>query len=170
VSPGTQILSSDGSVYCEIWLAKAAPAVPESSELDLSWTTVPHGALLGAIHYPAQAKDRRGQQIEPGVYTLRFSFYPIDGSHQGVEPSRDFLLFAPAEEDKDPAALPDFGELMIMSMSASGTLHPAGLSMWKADSDWEEGLTQMGDDWVLSSKIGDAQVSIIVVGINPHDQ
>ena len=66
--------------------------------------------------------------------------------------------------------LPEFGELMVMSMSASGNPHPAGLSMWKSDSDWEEGFTQMGEDWVLSAKIGDAQLSIIVVGINPHDQ
>lgn len=169
-SPGTKIFSADGAEYCEIWLAKTAATGPGLSEVDLSWTTVPHGSLMGAIRYPARAQDRRGQQIQPGVYTLRFSFYPIDGAHQGVEPSRDFLLLSPAAADTDSSATPDFATLVAMSLQASGTAHPAGLSLWKADSDWEEGFSEMGEDWVLSTKIGDAQVSIIVVGVNAHDK
>ena len=169
-SPGTQILEADGSVYCEIWLVKAAPSGPELSEVDVSWTTVPHGALLGAVRFPEGGKDRRAQQVNPGVYTMRFSFYPIDGAHQGAEPSRDFVLFASAAADKDAAATPDFGTLVALSRRASNTSHPEGLSLWKAESDWKEGLTQMGDDWVLNKKIGDTQVSIIVVGTNPHDK
>ena len=42
--------------------------------------------------------------------------------------------------------------------------------MWKADSDWEEGFAQLGEhDWVLSTKIGETQVSIILIGTNEHD-
>lgn len=169
-SPGTKIYSADGTEYCEIWLAKAAPSGPDLSEVDLSWNTVPHGSLMGAIRYPSLAHDRRGQQIQPGVYTLRFSFYPIDGAHQGVEPSRDFLLLSPAAGDTDAAATPDFATLVATSVGASGTAHPAGLSLWKADSDWQAGFSEMGEDWVLSTKIGDAQVSIIIAGVNAHDK
>ncbi|MCP5115859.1 MAG: hypothetical protein GY953_33955 [bacterium] len=169
-SPGTKIVTDDGKVFGEIWLRNNAAEGPDSSEMDVTWTTMPHGTLLGAIRFPAEAADRRAQKIAPGVYTLRFSYYPIDGAHQGVEPSRDFLILTPAADDTDPAATPKFDELMDWSRKASGTNHPAALAIWKEDMDWQEGFAKLGEhDWVLSAKIGDAQVSIILIGTNEHD-
>ncbi len=164
-----KIVDGSGNVYAELWFRKSSVEGPNTGEIDVSWDTAAHGTLIGVIQFPAEAKDRRGQVIKPGVYTLRFSFYPVDGAHQGVEPSRDFLILSPADTDKDPKANPSFDELMDMSRKASGTQHPAVMSMWKGLSDWKAGLSELGEgEWVLNVKVGDTPISMIVAGVNPH--
>ncbi len=164
-----KIVDSGGKVYAELWFRKSSVEGPKTGEIDVSWDTVAHGTLIGVIHFPGEAKERRGQILQPGVYTLRFSFYPVDGAHQGVEPSRDFLILSPAAIDKDPKTNPSFDELMDMSRKASGTQHPAALAMWKGLSDWKAGLSEIGEgEWVLNVKVGETPISVIVAGVNPH--
>lgn len=165
---GIQVVSDDGKVYCEVWLRAKAPQGPEAAEQNVMLKTIPHGALLGVIRYAQTGKDRRGIAIKPGLYTLRFSYYPEDGAHMGVEPNRDFLILSPASEDTDPQATPGFNQLMDMSRKASGTNHPASLPLWRVDSNFNEGFAQVGEDWVWSTKLGDIPVSIILIGINQH--
>jgi hypothetical protein len=163
---GTKILSSDGKVYCEVWFRTSLPAGPKSSEESVTLPSIPHGTLLAAIRFPAQAADRRGQSIKPGVYTLRYSLQPLNGDHLGVSPQRDFLVMVPAADDKDLNATPNFDTLMAMSRKASGTPHPAVLSMWSAPaSDPVPNFAKQGDtDWVLNTKIGTTPVSVILIG------
>jgi len=161
---GTKI-TSNGAAYCEIWLRTTAPAGAKSTEESVTLPMIPQGALLGAIRFDGNGADRRGQTIKPGVYTLRYGIMPINGDHQGAAPQRDFLLMTPAADDKDLNATPSFDALVAMSAKASGTPHPAVLSVWKADSGTVS-LTKQGDsDWVLQSKIGDTPIAIIVVGV-----
>jgi hypothetical protein len=164
--PGTRILNPDGSPVCEVWVRNAAPEAEKSFEPEVAFPTIPHGALLGAIRFANAGSDRIGQPLKPGVYTLRYSMYPIDGAHQGVAPQRDFLLLTPAADDRDPAALPTYGELVKMSQSASGTPHPAVLSIAPPlDGAPVPGVVKEGeDDWMFNVKIGDKPVGIIVVG------
>ena len=125
---------------------------------------MPMGALLGVIRFDGHGSDRRGQTIQPGVYTLRYGIMPMNGNHQGAAPQRDFLLLTPAAEDRDLNAAPNFDALVAMSRKASGTPHPAVLSFWKADAD-SPGFSQQGDtDWVLQSKVGDTPIAVIVAG------
>lgn len=163
---GTKILSSDGKVYCEVWFRTSLPAGPKSSEESVTLPSIPHGTLLAAIRFPAQAADRRGQSIKPGVYTLRYSLQPLNGDHLGVSPQRDFLVMVPAADDKDLNATPNFDTLMAMSRKASGTPHPAVLSLWSAPaSDPVPNFAKQGDtDWVLNTKIGTTPVSVILIG------
>ena len=162
---GTKIVSAAGAVVCEVWFRTTMPSGPKSSEDNTTLVTVPHGALLGAIRFPAQGQDRRGQPIKPGVYTLRFSLFPVNGDHQGVAPQRDFLLLSPAKIDQDLNATPAFDPLMDMSRKASGTPHPATLSFWKSEANSQPSFTKVGDnDWVLETKIGDTPVAVILVG------
>ena len=65
-------------------------------------------SLLGVVRYPERFRDRRGQTIKPGVYTMRYSFYPMNGNHQGVALQRDFAILSPAASDTDAAAKPAF--------------------------------------------------------------
>ncbi|MGH9675297.1 MAG: hypothetical protein ACRD44_19165, partial [Bryobacteraceae bacterium] len=127
---GHKVIAPDGKVWCEVWFVAKEPTGPKSAESDVSWATVPHGSIIGAIRWPAPGNDRRGQMIKPGVYTLRHSLFPINGDHQGVAPQRDFLLMSPAGEDKSAAAIADFDALAELSTKASATQHPAVLSMW----------------------------------------
>jgi hypothetical protein len=160
---GTRVSGPSGPV-CEIWLRASAPA-GKNSEQNASFTDLPAGALMGVIRFPAKGTDRRGQAIPAGVYTLRLSFFPVDGAHQGISPTRDFLLLSPAAGDTDLNATPDFKQLVEMSRKTSGTAHPSILNAWKPDSaESAPTLKQEGGDWVLYTKIGDRPIAIIVVG------
>ncbi len=158
-------IENGSTVWCEIWFRKTAPSGPKSTEDAVALPTIPQGALLGVIRFPAQGADRRGQTIKPGTYTLRYSIYPVTGDHQGVAPNRDFALLVPVADDKDPAADPNFEALVALSRKASGTPHPAVLNIWNSGSDQIPSLEKQGDhDWVLNAKLGDQPLAIILVG------
>jgi hypothetical protein len=160
---GTKITGPNG-VVSEIWLVSTAPKGAPSGEQNVTLPDVPHGSLIGIIRFTSNGKDRRGQLIKPGIYTLRYSMFPINGDHQGVAPQRDFLVLSSAADDKDPKATPDFDTLYKQSEKALGTKHPGVLSIWKAD-DMNQNLTQQGEsDWVLQRKIGNVNLAIVVVG------
>jgi hypothetical protein len=162
---GTKIVADNGSAYVEIWLRSSMPSGPASSESSVTLPTIPAGALLGVLRFPAKGADRRGQTIAPGVYTLRYGNYPVNGNHQGVAPQRDFLLLVPAALDKSIDPISDFDALMELSRKASGTPHPAVVSFWKADADDKPGFAKQGEkDWVLTVNLGDTKVSIILIG------
>jgi len=162
--PGIKILGPGDSVYCEIWFRKNIPTGPKSSDESVT-LPIPQGALLGAIRFPGPAQDRRGQSLKPGTYTLRYSQYPVNGDHQGVAPQRDFALLVRASDDPDPNATPGFDALVALSAKASGTPHPAVLSIWNSGSDKFPNFSKQNDhDWVLDIKAGDLPISIIVAG------
>lgn len=161
---GVKILGPSGSLYCELWLRAQMSSGPKSTD-DAVTLSIPQGALLGVIRFAGPAQDRRGQPLKAGTYTLRYSQYPVNGDHQGVAPQRDFALLVPAADDKDPAATPAFDALAAMSAKASGTPHPAVLSIWNSTSDKFPNFGKQGEhDWVLDNKVGDVPISIILVG------
>ena len=163
VKDGIKILKADGSVLAEIWMRSAEPTGGGKEE-NSTFNSIPHGSLMGAIRFPARHSDRRGQTIKPGVYTMRYSLFPINGDHQGVAPQRDFLVLSTAS-DADGATTPAFDPLMDMSRKASGTPHPLVLSFWKSDAGSKPGFEAMGDhDFVLTTKVGSTLVSIILIG------
>ncbi|MEJ7608761.1 MAG: hypothetical protein WKF37_21445, partial [Bryobacteraceae bacterium] len=146
-----------------------APSGSKNTEENVSLTSVPQGSLLGVIRYPEKGADRRGQGLKPGTYTMRLSFFPPNGDHQGVAPQRDFLLLSPASEDKIAAKPIAYEPLLELSRKASGTPHPAVLSVWKVESDFKAGIAQMGEhDWVLQTKIGELPIALIVAGKADH--
>lgn len=165
---GHKVMSGDGKVWCEVWFAKAAPKGPDSTEADLMWKSVPPGSVIGAIRWHPGAYDRRAQPVKPGVYTLRFSMFPLNGDHQGVAPNRDFLVMTPAADDQSAAAVPKFDDLMKMSRKASGTPHPAVLAMYVVESDFQPGIQNVGEDWNLFAKVGETPIGLTVVGKSEH--
>jgi hypothetical protein len=161
---GTKIVGGSGAGVCEIWLRSSMPTGPKPADQTIT-LSIPQGALLGVIRFSTQGADRRGQTIKPGVYTLRYSMIPVNGDHQGAAPQRDFVLLTPAADDKDPNTTPDFDALVAMSRKASGTPHPAVLSIWGAGASDPAGFAKQGEnDWVLTTKIGDTPISIILIG------
>lgn len=161
---GIKIIGPGGSVYCEVWFRTQVPSGPKSTD-DAVTLSIPQGALLGAIRFAGPAQDRRGQSLKAGTYTLRYSQYPVNGDHQGVAPQRDFALLVRAGDDTDPGATPGFDALVALSAKASGTPHPAVLSIWNSSSDKFPNLSKQGDhDWVLDTKVGDLPISIILAG------
>jgi len=162
---GVRILAPTGAAYCEVWLRTQAPSGPKSGDDAVVLPTIPQGALLGVIRFAGPAQDRRGQPLKPGIYTMRYSQYPVNGDHQGVAPQRDFVLLVPAGDDKDANATPNFDALVALSNKASGTPHPAVLSIWNSSASKFPAFSKQGDhDWVLDAKLGDLGISIILVG------
>ncbi len=161
---GTRIVGPDG-VFCEIWFRSTPPPATAVKEDSVTLTGVAHGAFMGVIRFPSRGYDRRGQSVNPGLYTLRLSFFPQNGDHQGVAPQRDFLLLSPIADDPDPSLTPNFDTLSALSKKASGTPHPAVLSMWKADIEFKPGFEKLGDsDWVLQLKVAGTPIAVVVVG------
>jgi hypothetical protein len=162
---GTKIVADNGSTYAELWLRSTMPSGPNTGESSVTLPTIPPGALLGVMRFSVKGTDRRGQNIAPGVYTLRYGNYPVNGNHQGVAPQRDFMLLVPAALDKTADVMSDFDTLLNLSRKASGTPHPAVISFWKAEADDKPGFEKQGEkDWVLTTNLGDTKVSIILIG------
>ena len=165
IQPQGYRITGPSGPWCEIWFRASLPAGPKSDATAVSFPTIAQGALLGVIRFPANGADRRGQTVKPGLYTLRYSINPVDGDHQGVAPQRDFVLLAPVALDPDPASMPAFDPLVAMSRKASGTPHPAVLSLETPAGDAVPAFAQEGEkDWALSVKVGDVKLSIILVG------
>jgi hypothetical protein len=162
-SSGYRVVGAKGP-WCEIWFRKSIPAGPKSSD---DAVTLPYaqGALLGIIRFPSAGYDRRGQTVKAGVYTLRYSDYPVDGAHQGVAPQRDFAVLSPLSADADPNATPAFQALVDASINGVGTPHPAVLSLEPPAGGSAPAVVKQGDsDWALNIKIGNVSFAIIVVG------
>jgi hypothetical protein len=150
--------------WCEIWFRKSIAQGPKPSDDAIAFS-IPQGTLVGVLRFPDKGADRRDQVIKAGVYTLRYSDYPVDGAHQGVAPQRDFALMTPIASDADPSATPDFKTLVQWSTKASGTPHPGVLAVEPPSGTTFPALAKEGDgDWVLSVKIGDLPFAIILVG------
>jgi hypothetical protein len=167
---GFRIVTSAGKPALEIWLRAEAPKGPATTEEAVTFTNVPQGTLIAAVNFPEKWADRRGQTIAPGLYTMRYSQFPITGDHQGVAPQRDFFLVVPAKDDTNGAATPGFRELVAMSLKATGTPHPGVFSSWKPEEgEFKAGFHKDGDhDWVFSEKLGDLPMSVILVGQADH--
>jgi hypothetical protein len=164
-SQGYQVVGPNGP-WVNVWFVKT-PATGAKPSDDSIVLPLAQGELIGVLDFPGEAYDRRGQTIKPGLYTLRYSDYPVDGAHQGVAPQRDFALLTPIAGDPDPSAKPAFEALVKMSTKASGTPHPAVLSLETPVGDATfPSVTTEGDngDQVLNVKVGSLPLAIIVVG------
>jgi hypothetical protein len=161
-SKGYRVVGSSGPV-CEVWFRKTIPTGAKPSDPTITFA-IAQGTLLGVIRFPAAGTDRRGQPLKPGVYTMRYSDFPVDGAHQGVAPQRDFALLTPIAGDPDPSATPDFDKLVAQSKT-SGTAHCAVLSVEPPGGSVFPAVVKEGEsDWSLAVKVGDLPISLIVVG------
>jgi hypothetical protein len=155
-------VTGPSGVWCEVWFRKTIPTTAKPADTAILFP-VAQGTLLGVLRFPKNGADRRDQIIKPGLYTMRYSNYPVDGAHQGVAPQRDFALLTPVANDADPSAMPAFDKLVEMSKT-SGTAHAAVFSLQPPVGSTPS-LAKSGDtDWVLSVKAGDLTLGMIVVG------
>jgi hypothetical protein len=162
-SSGTKISKADGTAVMEVWFRKGAPSGPKNSGDSIALPTIPTGTFLGVVKLESKGEDRRGQSLQPGLYTLRYVLMPSNGDHLGAAPQRDFAALVPVAEDKDPNSTPDLDATVKMSTKASGTAHPAVLSM--SSGSGSATFTKEGEhDWTLNTKIGDLPVAIILLG------
>jgi len=167
---GQRLLDAKGVTQCEIWLRKSAPAQPApASSGDVLYGALSMGEFVGVLHFPGAGSDFRGQAIKAGYYTLRYVLIPQDGNHMGVSPNRDFILLSPIAADSDPAKVPSFNDLLKLSKQASGTNHPAVISLAPVHDQSFPSVAQ--DDqghWIMQVKLptssGELPIAVILVG------
>jgi hypothetical protein len=158
---------------CSIWLLKDVARQAEFTPSTAVKYPFTPGQLVGVLSVPRRAglTDFKGQELESGLYTLRYGQQPMDGNHIGTSDTADFLLAVPVADDADPAPIADLKSLFTRSAEASGTTHPAIFSLLPADGDAAEpGLTHDAEHefWILqlTAKTGESMVPlrVIVVG------
>jgi hypothetical protein len=169
---GLRVIRGESRVVCDIWLCKQWE-VPQFEAAGDVFYPFRVGQLIGVVRFERRAEDFRAQRIEAGVYTLRYAQQPVDGSHVGTSPTRDFLLMLPAKADAKPAA-PSYEDLTAASAKAAQTTHPAMWSLQRA-GDAEAGTIRNREDhdwWILTlsgkAVVGDAsqpmKMDLVVVG------
>lgn len=127
---GQKIVGKDGAV-CSVWLVKEVPMKANfKPTLNVKYPFAP-GELIGVLQVQAKSKytDFRGQEIKPGVFTLRYGQQPEDGNHVGTSDLADFLLAIPASVDTDPNPIAVFKALSDRSAKTAGSTHPAIFSL-----------------------------------------
>lgn len=167
---GSRVTLTDNSVLCEIWMRTGLPV---GAKLDgATYPALGESALIGVINFPHRVTDFRGQPINAGTYTLRHALHPSDGNHLGISPIRDFLLLIPVSTDSNPNATYKFEELVKMSAKASGTNHPAVISLVQPDSKTDSAVLSQNEHGhlVFATKIKlqsgtEVPIAFIVKGV-----
>jgi hypothetical protein len=163
---GYRVLLDDGSEWCKIWLRAG---VPGSGNTDVEGALFPQlteSTLIGVVSFSKPATDYRGQQIQPGLYTLRYELLPNDGNHLGVADNRDFALLVRAADDPDPSAKFDFKQLVALSRKATGTNHPGPMNLVQPASDTVPAMSNDGQEhWVFADKLRMQSGEPLLIGI-----
>lgn len=167
---GYRVTLSDGSVACEIWLRNGIPA-GKTEAPGAVYSILSESSLVGVISFPKATRDFRGQSIKPGIYTLRYALHPSDGNHLGISPVRDFLVLIPVSVDQNADGQYKFEELVKMSAKASGTNHPAVISLVPPESKPAPALVENEHGHLVfvtkmkSQSGADVPVAFIVKGV-----
>jgi hypothetical protein len=164
LAQGYQISDASGKAYAEIWFVKTAPSGPKTNDDSVTLQTFPVGSLLGVIHFDGNGSDRRGQQVKPGFYSMRYAWMPNSGTHVGAAPQRDFALLVRIADDKNPATTLTQDQVINLSRQASGTGHPLVFSIASGNAGDQSFTKENDHDWTLHTKIGDQPVDMIVIG------
>jgi hypothetical protein len=169
---GESLLDSSGKVLCEVWLNKdlSAAASPDTAA-NVLYGKIAQGSVVGVIHFPAAAKDYRGQGVKAGYYTLRYELVPEDGNHMGVSQYRDFLLLVPAAKDTDGTKAVSYTDAIKLSRDSTDTGHP-GVMLLDSVSDSNKTFPAVFQDysqnWALQmeAQLGGQKfpLAIVLVG------
>ena len=174
VPKGYRILPDANSPVLEIWYRKQVPAQPKNASSDAIYDWLAESTFLGVIHFSQPWQDYRAQTVPAGFYTLRYALMPNDGNHLGVAPGRDFLLLIPAKADPGPEKILKFHELVAFSRQASGTKHPAPLSLVPPEGGATPATSKDGEgDIVFTTQVHlssgeEMPLALIVKGTAPQ--
>jgi hypothetical protein len=167
---GSRVTLSDGSVGCDIWLRSGVPA-GKTEAPGAIYTMLGESSLIGVITFPKATSDFRGQSVKAGTYTMRYALHPSDGNHLGISPVRDFLVLIPVSVDQNADAQYKFEELVKMSAKASGTNHPAVISLLPPESKAAPTLVENEHGHVIfvtrikSQSGADLPIAFVVKGV-----
>jgi len=134
-----------GRPHCDLWLLKQLPAkegFPVSPTVLYPFRS---GELAGVIRYHRRGGDFRDQDIDKGVYTIRYAQQPVDGNHVGTSDTVDFMLLSLAEDDTEVGPV-DAETLVERSSDAAQSAHPCMLSLLRTADDATTEPTMVHDE------------------------
>ncbi|HUI44317.1 MAG TPA: hypothetical protein VL523_20320 [Terriglobia bacterium] len=148
---GSRLVRTAGGAHapiCDVWWVKSVPTVkPAGSSPDILENNIQAGTLMGLLQFLSpDAEDFRDQKLKPGLYTMRYAQIPQDGNHMGVSQYRDFLLLSPVGADAQVGMALSFDDLLNLSRRASGTSHPAVMSLAAANPAYKKLPAVVADD------------------------
>ncbi len=156
VPEALRVLDKKGGPVVDVWLRKSMPTVEGKQELGVRFSRLQEGTLLGVIRFLKKSNDFKGNDFPAGVFTMRSSLQPIDGDHQGVSETRDFVLLSPVKVDTaaDPMSTK---EAIKLSVQVSGIKHPTVLWLMKVTEEGAK-LPRMVEDetlalWILECEV-----------------
>ena len=171
---GYSVSLADGTELCRIWL-RSGVAAGKNEAQGAAYTWLADSALIAVVTFPKATTDYRRQPLKAGTYTLRYAVHPQDGNHIGISPIRDFLLLTPVADDPNPNATPTFDELVKQSKKASGTNHPAPMSLVTTDgiTAWPSVIEDENGHLVLAARVktsagNESPVAFVVKGVVEH--
>lgn len=159
-------VSIDGKTAAELWPAKEiAETRQEKAILGARFGQVAEGGLVGIVRFPEKWSDFRGKPVAAGTYAMRYGIEPADGNHMGVSEYRDFLLLVPIASDVGPKSFPAGDALYAASRKASGTNHPAVMSLVPAPAGATAPSASSGEGMVTASfKAGTITLAVVLKG------
>jgi hypothetical protein len=175
-STGIRVVRGVNTPYCDIWLCRELEVAADAKLPPMVHFPFRQGQFMGVVRYERSGADFRDQKIAKGIYTLRFALQPTDGAHEGVFPTRDFLLLVRPEKDKSPADIKDFEALSKLSEEAVESSHPGFLCLKQPVGQAKEPLSIRHDadaDWWIvrfsvKTKAGgvvkDTELELVVSG------
>lgn len=151
MSKGVRIIRGTKTTYCDIWLCKKWDAPADFASTPELLYPFEVGQLIGVARFGRKGADFRDQDIGKGVYTIRYGKQPVDGSHVGTSPTRDFLLLIRVEDEKD-ASPTNPEDLVKRSSAAAESSHPCLLSMQRLSAKKFPSIrhTDETDWWILA--------------------
>jgi hypothetical protein len=150
-SEGVRVIRGTKTTFCDIWLCKKWDAPADFKATPEVLYPFKVGQLIGVVRFGRKGADFRDQDIGKGVYTIRYAQQPVDGSHVGTSPTRDFLLLIRAE-DEDTAAPTNRDDLVTRSSDAAESSHPCMLSLQRLAAKKFPSMrhTDETDWWILA--------------------
>ncbi len=171
---GQRVSGPDGPAI-EIWFTKSLPVIEGfQPSLNVKYPLT-SGQFVGVLRVAPDAEltDFRDQELEEDhLYVLRYAHQPADGNHIGTSETFDFLLLTPAPDDDNAATIENVEKLQELSAAASGTTHPAILSLLPADDAPPKSATLTHDAgrdfWILQTSVGEQHLplKLVVIGVS----
>jgi len=160
---GFRVIRGTKTTFCDVWLCKTWDAAADFKPGPNVLYPFQSGQLLGVARFGRKGADFRDQDIDKGVYTIRYGQQPVDGAHIGTSPTRDFLLLIRAEDEQNAKPTGE-DDLIERSSAAAQSSHPCLLSMQRLAAKKFPSMRhhEENDWWILSvqGKAGDKVIPI----------
>ena len=126
--PCYQIID-EGQPLFEFWLSKSLPLKENPSSIENGLDAPAMASLIGVVHIHKKLRDYRDDELQQGIFTMRFGKIPADGNHLGASEYPYFAVLIPAEKDQAIDAINSYKKMTRASSKETASEHPMIMSL-----------------------------------------